>query len=143
MAFGQTGHMAARGQWWTHKRIWIPVLALGVLSGTGWTTRMRSEAARVVVYNETGTNWPVLVVSACGKTARFRDVADEGSVRLNLRGLVETTEIQVFIDSTNAPVWKGGVVDPSVGERHIVRVQRSGDVELSSVTSFVQRLLGR
>jgi hypothetical protein len=57
--------------------------------------------------------------------------------------LVETTEIQLFIDSTNAPVWKGGVVDPSVGERHIVRVQRSGEVEMSSVTSFVQRLLGR
>ena len=137
----QDGRMA-RDRWWTHKRVWIPAVALLILVATGWATSVRSEAARVVVYNETGTNWPVLVVTACGKSARFRDVADEASVRLNLRGLVETTEIQLFIDSTNAPVWKGGVVDPSVGERHILRVQRSGEVELSSVTSFVQRLLG-
>ena len=128
--------------WGPHKRVWIPLLAFLGLVGRGWATWVRSEAARVVVYNETGTNWPVLVVTACGKSAHFRDVADEASVRLNLRGLAETTEIQLFIDSTNAPIWKGGVVDPSVGERHIVRVQRSGDVELSSVTSFVQRLLG-
>lgn len=141
MGLRQDGRMA-RDRWWTHKRVWIPALAVLVLVGTGWATLVRSEAARVVVYNETGTNWPVLVVTACGKSARFREVADEASVRLNLRGLVETTEIQLFIDSTNAPIWKGGVVDPSVGERHIIRVQRSGNVELSSVTSFVQRLLG-
>lgn len=143
MRVGQDVGPMTRDRWWKHKRAWIPGLALLVLVATGWVTWVRSGATRVVVYNETGTNWPVLVVMAGGKAGQFRNVPDETSVRLNLKGATETTEILLFIDSTNAPAWKGGVVDPTVGERHIVRVLRTGDVEVSSVGSFVQRLFGR
>ena len=129
-------------RWWIRKRVLVPAAALLALVTTLWAAWLRSGTTRVVVYNETGTNWPVLLVTAGGKVGRFSQVADEASVRLNLRGATQTTEIVLYIDSTNEPAWKGGVVDPSVGERHILRVQRSGDVELSTISSFIHGLLG-
>lgn len=129
-------------RWWTRKRVLVPAAALLALVTTLWAAWLRSGTTRVVVYNETGTNWPVLLVTAGGKAGRFSQVADEASVRLNLRGATQTTEIVLYIDSTNEPAWKGGVVDPTVGERHILRVQRSGDVELSTISSFIHGLFG-
>jgi len=94
----------------------------------------RSDASRVVVYNQTGAVLAELTVSACGQSQTFRDVGEGESVRLKLAGV--GGESDVAIATNGVALWRGDYVEPRGGYRTIVRLRRDGQVECTTTISW-------
>lgn len=87
----------------------------------------RSDAGRVVVYNETGTDITELAVTVCGETQVFHDVRDRESVRME--PAVPDGGSDIVIAANGVALWRGGHLEARGGHRSVVRLRRGGVVE--------------
>ncbi len=129
----------SRRKWWQLRRVRWPAGALLTLALAATVAIARSNASRVVVYNDTGRALATLTVSACGQSRTFTEVSDRGSVRLRLAATGSASDIAV---STNGVMmWRGDYLEPRGGYRAIVRLRRDGQVQCTTTISLWQRLL--
>ncbi len=128
-----------RRDWWRLRRVQWPLGALLVLGVAAGLAIARSNASRVVVYNETGHSIEDLSITACGQTRTFRDLGERDSVRLRLAANGGASDIAI---ATNGiAMWRGDYIEPRGGYRAIVRLRRDGQVESTMITSWWQTLL--
>jgi len=130
----------SRLDWWRRRRVQWPIGALLVLGVVASLAVTRSNASRIVVYNETGHNFEDLSITACGQSETFRGFGERDSVRLKLAGNGGASDIAI---ATNGVVmWRGDYIEPRGGCRVFVRLRRDGEVESATTTSWWQSLLG-
>ena len=126
--------------WWKRRRVQWPLGALLVLGVAAGLAISRSNASRIVVYNETGHPLEALSITACGQSRTFHDLGERESVRLKLAANGGASDIAI---ATNGiAMWRGDYIEPRGGYHAIVRLRRDGQVESTTITSWWQTLLG-
>lgn len=124
--------------WWKLRRVQWPFGLFVLLGAAAGLAVTRSNASRVVVYNETGGSITELAVSACGQSQTFYDVAERESVRLKLTAA--GGESDIAIATNGLAMWRGDYLEAQGGYRAIVRLRRDGLVESSTTVSWWQGL---
>lgn len=130
---------ASRIDWWKLRRVRWPLGTLLVLGVSAGMAIFRSQASRVVVYNETGGSITELAVSACGQSQLFNEVGERESVHLILTGT--GGESDIAITTNGVALWRGDYLEAGGGYRATVRLRRDGQVESSTTRSWWQGLL--
>ena len=101
--------------WWKLRRVQWPLGMLLVLVVAAGLAVARSNASRVVVYNETGGSITELAVSACGQSKTFQDVGERESVRLKLTAA--GGESDIAIATNGLAMWRGDYLEARGGYR--------------------------
>lgn len=127
---------------WRKKRVWIPVLAVGVTimsCGVAWYL---SGGSQLVLYNETGEKVVALRVKACGQTRNFGGLRDEESVGWTLMETGGASEIVLDVEMAGERswTWRGGYVEPKGGYRVVLRLGPGHEVGLDTQISIWPRI---
>lgn len=130
----------SRPDWWQRRRVVWPLTATLLLTAAALIALARSDASRVVVYNETGSAIPDLTITTCGQSRSFRDIDEGESVRIKLAPT--GSESDIAIATNGVPLWRGDYIEPRGGYRAIVHLRRDGEVEATTTLSWWQGLLG-
>ncbi len=129
----------SRPDWWRLRRVQWPAATALLLVAAAFLVVARSDASRVVVYNETGSNITELVVSACGQSQVFHDVAEHESVRIKLGDGRGESDIEIL--TNGVALWRGDYIESHGGYRTVVRLCRDGEIETSTSVSWWQKLI--
>jgi hypothetical protein len=129
--------------WWRRKRFLLPLLAALIVAGSLIAALVRSRASTIVIYNETGQPLTQVRIYACGQAASFRDVPNEGSVRMRLapRGPASAVTLEVADDKEWQ--WSGIYVEPRGGYRIALRIFPDAQVDAHTHVSWWQTVLLR
>lgn len=125
--------------WWLRKRILFPLaLFTGVLV-VSLIAFIDSDTSTIVIYNETGRPLPPLIVRACDQTRTFATLADQESVRIELKP--SGSESNVHLELATEPAWKwdGAHIKPHGGQRMTIRLLPSGQTEAFAEISWWQK----
>ena len=71
--------------WWLRKRILFPLTLLIGVAATSLIAFVNSDSSTIVIYNETDSPLPPLLVRACGQTRTFSMLEDQESGRFALK----------------------------------------------------------
>lgn len=123
------------------KRVLLPLASLLLVTAAGFVAVLRSDASRIVVYNQTGAPLAALKVSACGQWTFFRDVGEEGSFRWKLAPGGSEGDIELETVTEPSWRWRGAYIEPRGGYRVTLRLWPDGEVEVHTQISLWQRLL--
>lgn len=127
-------------KWWKRRRVWWPLGTLLMLVAAAGLAVARSNASRVLVYNETGAPIAQLTINASGQTHTFHDVGEYESVRFKLSPTGGPSDIAIVTNGVE--MWHGDYIEPSGGYRAIVRLRRDGQVECTTTICWWRSLLG-
>jgi hypothetical protein len=125
---------------WLRKRVLIPLsLPLAVLLA-GVVAYLRSDTSTIVVFNETGRTLPMLLIRACGQQKMFPPLAEEESVRFELKPRGGLSPVSLELATNPAWTWEGGTVKSRGGYRMVVRLLPKGEVESYTDMSWWRKL---
>ena len=123
------------------KRVLLPLLSLVGLLASVVVAILRSETSRIIVYNQTGETIAAIKLDACGQSAVFRNVEDDGSVRWKLEKSEAAGEVELETGPTPEIHWKGASVHARGGYMVTLRVWSDGTVEDHTQITLWYRLV--
>lgn len=123
------------------KRVLLPLVSLLLVLAATATAVFRSDASRIIVYNQTGMVIPALKVEASGQLRVFRNLGDAESFRWTLKPTGEAGEIRLETATEPTWQWRGAPIEPRGGYRVTLRLWPDGQVEAHTQISLWQRFL--
>jgi hypothetical protein len=125
--------------WWLRKRLLLPI---GVLVAFGLIlvlTYIRSDTAKIIVYNDSGRDLGRMILSACGQQFEIPALAHDQSYRLRLSNRGTEGEVELRVVETTNWNFKGGYVEPTGGYRVRLRLTNTNVVEYQQQISFFHK----
>jgi hypothetical protein len=124
---------------WQTRRFRWPAALLAILAVCAGMAFKRANDSRVVVYNQSGTRFTSLTITACGQSHTFREVEDRESVRFELARA--GTESDIEISTNGLAMWRGDYIEPRGGYRTTIRLRSDGQVQSTTTTSWLRSVL--
>ena len=118
-------------RWWQTRRFRWPSALLVILAVFAGVAFKQANDSRVVVYNQSGTRFTFLTVTACGQSHTFRDVEDRESIRFE--PVRAGTESDIEISTNGVAMWRGDYIEPRGGYRTTIRLRSDGQVQSVSL----------
>lgn len=128
--------------WWLRKRVLFPLVLLAGVAIAGVIAFINSDTSTIVIYNETGSPLPPLLVRACGQERSFAMLAERESVEFKLKQSGDESAVHLELAADPAWKWEGELVRPHGGYRVSIRLWPDRQVEAYTEISWLQRTFG-